>query len=560
MRTKALFHTILIFFVIHASPADSAPYWIFFHDRGTIDVDRAVAAKMASPGEPKYACRRARIMGRERIFDERDLPVDPSYAGTVRDIAGGLRTVTRYLNGVSAELDADALEQVRRLPFVRAIRPVSRFIRSPEPAARPAVEERAELYSYGNSFDQLNMIKVIDLHKMGYFGSEIRIAVLDSGYDGLEHSAFDSLTVTNMRDFVDGDDDPSGDSHGTKVLSIMAALDNGRMIGAAPYATYLLARTENVQNDQELPIEEDYWVSGIEWADSLGTDIVTSSLGYTTFDDGSGYEYADLDGNTAVTTIAANIAVERGIAVVTSAGNKGNRDWYYVTTPADGFDVIAVGGIDRGGEIVASSSHGPTYDGRIKPDVVALGQQVTVVNTASRDSYTSGQGTSFAAPSVSGAVALILEANPAWGPLEVKEALISTASLGRDGADNTYGYGIVNALAAAGLEEPPPPVARFSVLDPYPQPVRFNTSTSMLYFPVDLPAAGTVLIHIYNFAGEIVNVIETPFPSDGNKRDKIEAPRWNGTNFTGDDVAPGIYYYTLNFGNGVKKGKIAVLQ
>ena len=402
------------------------------------------------------------------------------------------------------------------------------------------------------------MVGVIDLHTLGYLGDGIKIAILDSGFDNLEHTAFDSIRVSNKRDFVEGDDDPAGHSHGSEVLSIMAAPDHGNMIGAAPYATYILARTEIIE--QELRVEEDYWVAGIEWADSLGTDIVNSSLGYTEFDDDTDYTYGDLDGETAITTIAADIAVAHGIVVVTSAGNMGDEPWHYVTTPADGFNVLAVGGVDLDGEIVPSSSRGPTYDGRIKPDFVALGSSVLATNTATPGSYHTFQGTSFSSPAVSGAVALILEVNEFWGPDNVKNALISTASGGVAFADTVYGYGLIDALEASGLEIPETPVVAFKAYDPFPQPFNFNKGNLKMYFPVDIPSEGDLLIKIFNFAGENIKTIEKSFITAGEKQDRREAPSWDGTNFTGDDVAPGIYYYKINFGYGGYTGKIAVIR
>ena len=564
MRKAALFAAAAALMICAGNDVfgEALPRWILFTDRGAVDVERAVAAKIASPAEPKTRSRRARVLGREAVFDERDLPVNGDYCDAVLAITGNIRTVSRYFNAVTADLDADALERVKALPFVKDVRPVKRGLRKPEPSLpgvrKPAGEEGAEGYSYGRSTVQVGMVGAQDLHDLGYRGEGIIIAVLDSGFNTLGHAAFDSLTVTHLRDFVDGDNLPGGHGHGTKVLSIMAALDEGQMVGVAPYATYLLARTEDA--DGEYRAEEDYWVAAVEWADSLGADIVNSSLGYTVFDDGEGYSYEDLDGNTAVTTVAANIAVSRGIVVVTSAGNEGDEQWVYVTTPADGFDVLAVGAVDESGTIAASSSRGPTFDGRIKPDFVALGVHVAMVDTGTLSSYEYNNGTSYSAPSVSGAVALILEVNDSWGPVEVKNALIETASRGIADADTFYGYGMIDALAAAGLEKPQPPVAGFRTHDPYPQPLNFSRGDRKVFFPVDIPSEGIVDLRIFNFAGETVRTVSTLFGSSGEKHDRLEAPNWDGTNFTGDDVAPGVYYYRIRFRNHDRTGKIAVIR
>jgi len=562
----AVVATMTVFFC-SAAVAETRPYWIFFTDRGPVDVPGAVAAKIASAAEPKSVSRRARVYGPERIFDERDIPVYAGYIDAVSELTGGIRTVTRWFNGVSADLDDGMVERVGRLPFVRELRPVAVFTKPEIPqtgvSPKPARPERGEYYSpadYGDSFEQASIIGVVGLHRRGYTGAGITIAVLDSGFDGLSHAAFDSMTVGAARDFVDGDSAPGGDDHGTEVLSIIAGLDRGGLIGTAPHATFLLARTENVEGNVEQRVEEDYWVAGVEWADSLGADIVNSSLGYTEFDDGTAYRYEDLDGDTAVTTIAADAAAEKGMIVVTSAGNEGDKPWYYVTTPADADSAFAVGSVDVGGTVSGFSSRGPTFDGRVKPDFLALGERVLVVDAARAASYRFADGTSYAAPSVSGAVALILHVNPGWEFGDLREALIRTAKSA--GPDSLGGYGIIDAFDASGLEQTGPTTAGFRVYDPFPQPVRFDDRTRWVYFPVEVPVGGkTMTIKLYNFNGEVVRILSSPVAGSGSFRSPGEAPAWDGTNFSGEDVAPGVYYYTIQlYGYGMHTGKIMVMR
>ncbi len=562
---KIIIITIYIFlFCVNSAHSETKPYWVFFTDRGAINIEHAVAAKLASPSEPKNISRRARILGSESIFDEKDIEVYPEYISAVTEISGGLRTVTRFLNGVSVELDEEALEKVKRIPFVREVKPVAVFKKpvEPEPSRlkKPGIREKVTGFSYGDSYEQLSMVGIPELHESGYAGSGITIAVLDSGFDRLQHTAFDSVRIAFMWDFVDGDNDPSGDFHGTEVLSILAALDQGMMIGAAPYAEYLLARTENIEGNVEERIEEDYWVAGIEWADSLGADIVNSSLGYTTFDDGTGYTYNDLDGDTAVTTIAADAAAGKGMLVITSAGNEGNKPWYYMTTPADGDSVFAVGSVDQDRTISSFSSRGPAYDGRIKPDFTALGENVLIVDDAGQNAYRYAHGTSYSAPAVSGAVALLLEVNPSWDFGQIRDRLISTAQAAEP--DSLYGYGIIDAFAASGLEPPAPDISKFRVYDPYPQPVTFSVTTRRVYFPVDVPVEGrTLTIKIFNFNGENIQTLEAPVSGSGSLRNPGDAPNWDGTNFSGEDVAPGIYYFSIRLpGYGKHTGKLMVMR
>ena len=558
---------------------DTKPYWVFFRDRGTLDVEKAIAKKIVSPSEPKNNCRRAKLLTGTKLFDEKDIPVCDDYVKSVSDLSVRIRTLSRYLNGVSVDIDEDSVEKLKALPFVREVRPVRVTVGklddtiSAEKAEKPAETQSWDSAEYSGSYYQASLINTVKLHNLGYTGTGIKIAILDSGFDGLTHNAFDSLDVERKWDFVGQDSDPSGHNHGTKVLSIMAALDPGNMIGISPSATYLLGRTEIVQNGAELRQEEDYLVAGIEWADSLGADIINISLGYTRFDDGTGYTYSDLNGDTAITTIAADAAAERGISVVVSAGNEGpdpwsSDMWYYVSTPADGDSVIAVGSVNMNGAVSLFSSRGPTPDGRVKPDFMAMGENVWMVNTSTTDSYMNSEsGTSYSAPAVSAAIALIMEANPLWSNMQVYDNLKETAvDKGIADADSLYGYGIIDAFSASGKSEPEPSVAKFKVYDPFPQPVVLNSGSKKIYFPMDVPAANTTLtIKIFSFNGENINTLISVFSQAGSFLDPGSstgsAPSWDGTNYSGEYVAPGVYFYTVKLtGYGTYKGKLMVMR
>jgi hypothetical protein len=312
---------------------------------------------------------------------------------------------------------------------------------------------------YGNSYTQLIQIMVPPLHDLGYSGAGILIGVLDTGFRK-DHVAVSGLDIIAEHDFVFDDDDtqydPSNpddysDSHGTAVLSLMAGNAVGELIGPAFGASFLLGKTEDTRS--ETPIEEDYWVEGIEWMESQGADIVSSSLGYTRFDDDTGYEFSDLDGNTAVTTIAADAAAVLGVLVVNAAGNERNGEWGHIITPADGDSVAAIGAVDSQGALASFSSPGPTYDGRTKPDVCAMGVGNYIALNVDTVSFTNGNGTSYATPLVAGASALILEAQSQWTAMDVLDGLKATASQS-DSPDNDYGWGIINALRAADLDLP----------------------------------------------------------------------------------------------------------
>ena len=223
-------------------------------------------------------------------------------------------------------------------------------------------------------------------------------------------------------------------------MSLIGGYAEGRLIGAAFGATFVLAKTED--NRSETPIEEDYWVAGLEWLESMGVDVVSSSLGYNGW-----YEYSDMDGKTAVTTRAADIIAAKGVVVVNSMGNEADDDWYYMNAPADGNNVISVGGVNSLAEINGFSSRGPTFDGRIKPDVMAMGSSVFFARPYDVSSYQTGRGTSFSTPVVAGIAALVLQAHPCLTPFQVRDALRETASRSQS-PDNDYGWGVVNAYDA----------------------------------------------------------------------------------------------------------------
>jgi hypothetical protein len=277
--------------------------------------------------------------------------------------------------------------------------------------------------------------------------------MIDTGFDYKQRLVFAKMVVLAEYDFHWNDSNTANETvdptiqhnHGTETLSVIGGFLEGNLIGPAYGATYALAKTEWVAT--ETHIEEDHWVAGIEWLEGLGADVVSSSLAYSTFDDGNNYTYEDMDGNTAVTTIAADIAAYKGVVVVNSAGNEGNSPWRYILAPADGDSVITAGAVSSSGLRVGFSSVGPTYDGRIKPDVMAMGSGVYSVDPTQTSGYIYVSGTSFSCPLIAGVCALVLEAHPELGPMDVRDAIRETADQ-TDFPDNFNGWGIVNAYKA----------------------------------------------------------------------------------------------------------------
>jgi len=377
-----------------------------------------------------------------------------------------VRHTSRWLNAMSVEATPAQIEALAALPFVSRLDVVRRARRSVEPVVALPGDERGRSrvfevdpdapLDYGTGLDQVRQIGVPELHARGLHGEGVTIAVFDSGFPNLAHEAFAAMTIAAERDFVLGVDSvrESTDAHGTNTLSTVGAFAPGQLVGPAYAATYLLAVTEDVRS--ETPIEEDHWAAAAEWAEALGADVISSSLGYSTFDlPFTSYTDRDMDGQTAVTTRAAAFAAERGVVVVNSAGNEGGvDDGNTLVAPADGVRVLTAGAVTRTGTRAAFSSVGPTADGRVKPDVAAMGVNVKVARQTG-DGYGVASGTSFSCPLTSGVVALVLQAHPDYTVDQVLEAVRTTASQA-SAPDRLLGWGILDAVAAVDLVLAPP--------------------------------------------------------------------------------------------------------
>jgi subtilisin family serine protease len=452
---------------LREDPERNFKVWVFFTDKGTDRKEQLdLMVKEALNQLPSRSLsRREKATGEKYFSGLFDLPVSADYVRKVRAAGARERAVSRWLNAVSVRATASEIREIAKLPFVHSIRPVAGFMRTVPPPwmerhSQPQNPVRSMFqHDYGNSLPQVIQIMVPALHDMGYTGSGVLVGVLDAGFRK-DHAALSGLDIVAEHDFVFDDDDTQydpgnpedySDFHGTGVLSIMAGNAEGDLVGPAFGASFLLGKTEDTRS--ETPVEEDFWVEGIEWMESQGVDIVSSSLGYTTFDDETGYEWSDLDGNTAVTTVAADFAASLGVLVVNAGGNERQGEWGHIITPADGDSVCAVGAVDALGTIASFSSPGPSYDGRTKPEVSAMGVGNYFALNVDTVSFSNGSGTSFATPLVAGASALLAEVHPEWTAMDLLERLKSSAS--RSGTpDNDYGWGIINALRAADLDVP----------------------------------------------------------------------------------------------------------
>jgi subtilisin family serine protease len=405
--------------------------------------------------------RRLKMRSAENLLDESDYPMKREYIDEAAKHVTKMRQELKWFNAISAEATKEQIAELQELPFVKAIELVGRYKRTqPEEIgvakiAAPSRKPTTAGLDYGASFTQLNQINVPALQNMGYYGQGIVIGMFDNGWRLLQHETFDSMTILATYDFVDHkvsivpyDTNPGFGGHGINTLSTIGGYTPGTLIGPAFKADFLLARTEN--DSSETPIEEDNWVRGIAWMDSIGVDVTSCSLGYFTFDPPyPSLTWEDMNGRTAVISIAAAHAVSLGIVVVNSAGNSaGLGTPNTLIAPADADSIITAGAVDNTGTIASFSSYGPTSDGRTKPDVVAMGVSVLVASATDTTGYGYASGTSFSCPLTAGAAALVLSINPTWNPIMVRDAMRQTASQA-NAPNDSYGWGIVDALDAA---------------------------------------------------------------------------------------------------------------
>jgi subtilisin family serine protease len=433
--------------------------WIFFTDKGN-NVHEYISSPNSVVSE-KSLKRRSKVLGKSNLLNYADVPVNEFYLNELENIGISVKQKSKWFNGVSAYVSKEVLSQIASLNFVNQIDIVYQLKKDyKEPVDENKteslfIEQPAGIYSYnyGNSYTQLEQIGVPAVHNLGITGQGVTVAVMDAGFNRLSHESFQSMNIIAAWDFVNNDPgvgdsaDMGTGTHGTQTLSTIGGFKEGKLIGPAFAADYILAKTENT--DSETPIEEDNWIAAVEWADSIGVDVTSTSLGYISFDAPfQSYTWQSMDGNTCRITIAADLAVARGIVVVNSAGNEGfHSTQNTLGAPADGDSVIAVGAVGSSGTRVSFSSVGNTVDGRIKPDVMAMGSGVVVASTYSNTNYSTASGTSFSCPLAAGVAALILSHNPSLTPMQVRDAMRNTASRANN-PDREYGWGILNTLQA----------------------------------------------------------------------------------------------------------------
>ena len=535
---------------------------IYFTDKNIFSQEEYDIAISKVDISEKALSRRAKTFKRDdNLISLSDIDVYQGYIDRLSFSAKNIRAKSKWLNFISVKATSEEIMSIIDKGFIYSIDVLS----------SKEVSDKNKLYNkqnhqsytnkkeqtredpeyYGDAYDQVNQINCVEAHNAGFKGQGILLMMMDTGFRK-EHEVFDSLNIVAEHDFINNDgnvqneagDDPNQHNHGTSCWSIAAGHNPNTLVGPGYKADILLAKTEDIT--QEDNIEEDWYVEALEWGEALGMDVVSASLSYTEFDDPSqNYTYEDLDGETTISSLGVKRASYLGVLCVPAAGNYGGGDWLYIGTPADADSCLATGAVNSSGIIADFSSFGPTYDGRIKPDVVALGVNDFHATAESNNTYSGwGSGTSYAAPLVAGASCVVLSAHPDWTNMEVREALIHTADRfdNMGGFDDTrYGYGLIDVMAAInytpnGIDEENNyelSITNYELKQNYPNP--FNPVTKINY-ELRITNYELAEIVVHNSAGQ--KVWSSPVTRYGS--------RVTGSIlFDGSSFNSGIYYYSL---------------
>lgn len=447
---KRAFFLFFISFACYAVQAqDTFMYRLQLKDKGSPSF---------SVNEPEKFLSEKSIERRNRQgfkIDHLDLPIDPAYFEAITETGASIRTYSKWVNTIVVDIsNLDILPSLQKLPFVDSLYCVWKGSMPKVDKAGDPDENifnkrklRNNINSYGSAFTQISLNNGHLLHDAGYRGSGMSIAIMDGGFinaDILDY--FEKEKIVEVKSFNHEVTDPlrSGSDHGTKVLSCMLANKTGEMIGTAPQSEYYLFRTEVSEN--EFPVEEDYWIAALEYADSIGVDIISTSLGYNSFDDSEmNHSLSQLDGKSVPMSKAAGLAASRGMLLFLSAGNEGAKDWAKIMIPADADNVITVGSVMNDSARSYFSSQGPTADNRVKPDAMSMGTQTTLI--ASDGRIVLANGTSYATPVLAGLGACLWEALPDLTSYEMIELIRKSGNKFLN-PDPLMGYGITDIYKA----------------------------------------------------------------------------------------------------------------
>ena len=521
-------------------------YWVKFTNKN------GTPYSIANPNAFLTGASVVRRLFYNKPIDNTDLPVSPVYIQAVAAVPNvTVVYASKWINGLVISVsNTIALNTINTFSFVTNSTPVSIYRLSNIKVADEPVKyhQRAEAVStpstyYGGSFWQNKQLGVECLHSLGYRGQGMTIAVLDAGFSNVDiNTVFDSLRNRNgilgTRDFVSGGNSVyEDDQHGAMVLSCMAAIKPNIILGSAPMANYWLLRTEEAATEKI--IEEYNWIRGAEFADSVGADILTTSLGYTTFDIPSqNHTFADLTGQVSKMSIASTMAARKGMFVLNSAGNGNGGPWPKIGIPADADSICSVGAIDSLYNVTGFSSLGPTADGRIKPDLVARGGKAWVSFPNGSCGYSNG--TSFSCPILAGAVACFWQAHKTYNNQKVLDTLKHTASFSLT-PNNSRGWGTTNMCLIPPIVIVPASVNEYKNTDDYL--VVPNPFSSILKIKANANSSEIKQIQVVNMLGSVIKTIKCE--NSQNERE---------VNLS--DIESGIYFIKISGSNSVFTKKI----
>ena len=493
--------TLLLSFSVSAQQISDDVYWVYFTDKSGNGYE--ISRPLDFLSERSVNRRAWQGLG----IDLTDEPVTQAYVDELKSLGAEIRHVSKWLNGVAiihatGELYGQILEKsfVDTIPWEPETDEIY-FPPGPEGERFEPPVDPDPGYDYGVAREQILLTETDALHKKGFTGRGVWIGILDAGFGNVDSlPSFESMIsqgrLLGTRNFVnDSSVFRVKENHGMYVLSIIGAEWDGNMIGTAPQASFFLTMTEDVH--RETRIEEIAWVEAAEYMDSLGCDVFNTSLGYSDFDGTRfDYTYSDMNGRTTFISRAASMTASKGIICCVSAGNEGNNAWHYITAPSDAFDILGVGAVDSTSLITSFSSRGPSSDGRIKPDISAMGRATGVQSIYG--GVARGNGTSFSSPLVAGSVASLWQVYPELPAAELMQ-LVRQSGNRIHHPDDLYGYGIPSfSLAYLMIREIKDQSAPGHMLV-YPNPARDHIK---ILLPGEAP--GEYLLHFYDMNGRMV--------------------------------------------------------
>ena len=450
---------ILFFLLVtSASVYSQTKYLIYFKDKGiapgnTLQKTSALFKSAEKELSQRAIERRKQVMGEDNYITYEDIPLNENYIHQIENLGIKIENKLKWFNAVSAYLTNEQVISINNLPSIQKIEKVRVFkSKNDEIKLNGSSNNNSNNLlnkttsttglNYGPSITQNALSDIPIVHDLGITGAGVYIGILDNGFSPSTYNSLKTRVVVRDSDYVHHLSHVSNQSgHGSSVFCLMAGYDPGSAIGPAFDAKFFLAETEN--DASETKTEEDNYAAALQDMEGAGVEITSSSLGYTEFDNPTtSYTYADMNGNTAICTKALNIAFDRGVTTFTAAGNDGDKAWHYIGAPADAFNVIAVGAVNSQNQLAGFSSRGPTYDGRIKPEIVAMGSGNYVAYGGA--SYGSGSGTSYATPIAAGIGALLKSAWPHLTNVQIRKIFLECGDNVAN-PNNNIGYGLISA-------------------------------------------------------------------------------------------------------------------